>query len=88
MAVAFGPKLSLLGLPNGGSIIVDKPTLRLPPSIESIPEKMSKQFRRAKLRMQVDRYASELTAKPWRRNRGRQKRFRMKEGPIRPRFDQ
>eukprot|EP00551_Chaetoceros_affinis_P010257 CAMPEP_0203677934 /NCGR_PEP_ID=MMETSP0090-20130426/30054_1 /ASSEMBLY_ACC=CAM_ASM_001088 /TAXON_ID=426623 /ORGANISM="Chaetoceros affinis, Strain CCMP159" /LENGTH=398 /DNA_ID=CAMNT_0050544981 /DNA_START=38 /DNA_END=1234 /DNA_ORIENTATION=- len=88
MAAAFGPKLSLLGLPNGGSIIVDKPSVRLPPSIESIPTNISKRFRRAKLRMQVDRYVSELTAKPWRKNRGRQKRFRMKKGPIRPRFEE
>lgn len=90
MAVSFGPKLSLLGLPGGGSIIVDKPTLRLPPSIESIPTKVSKRFRRAKLRMQVDRYVSELSPKPWRRNRARRRRRsplprpRNNKNPLKP----
>lgn len=88
MAIAFGPKLSYLPLPNGGSIIVDKPTLRLPPSIESIPGSVSKRLRRAKLRMQVDRYVSELSPKPWRRNRGRPRRrpIRRNKRPIRPMF--
>lgn len=91
MAVTFGPKLSLLALPGGGSIVVDKPTLRLPPSIEAIPGSVSKRFRRAKLRMQVDRYVSELTPKPWRQNRGRPRRMRLnnsgrKKRPIRPLF--
>ena len=91
MAIAFGPKLSYLSLPGGGSLIVDKPTLRLPPSIESIPGSMSKRLRRARLRMQVDRYVSELSPKPWRRNRGRQGRPRRRpiqrnKRPIRPMF--
>ena len=86
MAVTFGPKLSVLGLPGGGSIIVDKPTLRLPPSVESLPGTFSKKFRRAKLRMQVDRYISELSPKPWRRNRGRRKpRSSPIRGPLRNR---
>ena len=49
MAIAFGPKLSYLLLPNGGSSIVDKPTLGLPPSIESIPRSVPKRLHRAKL---------------------------------------
>ena len=81
MAIVFGPKLSLLPLPNGGNIIVDKPTLRLPPMIESIPESMSKQFRRAKLRMQVDRYVSDLSPKPWRKNRGPRRLRRSSSNP-------
>lgn len=88
MAAAFGPKLSLLPLPNGGSIIVDKPSLRLPPSIESIPDSISKRYRRAKLRMRVDRYVSELSPKPWRKDRGRKRRplRNKRRGPIKPLF--
>jgi len=44
MATAFGPKLSFMGLPSGGRIIVDKPAVRLPNSIESIPGKISKRL--------------------------------------------
>jgi membrane associated rhomboid family serine protease len=69
MATTFGPKLYLMMLPSGGRIIVDKPAVRLPPVIESIPGKISKRFRRVKRRMQVQRYQSELPAKPWRRNK-------------------
>lgn len=68
-ATAFGPKLYLMGLPSGGRIIVDKPSVRLPPSIEAIPSKVSKRLRRGRRRMQVQRYQSELPAKPWRRKR-------------------
>jgi hypothetical protein len=72
MATTFGPKLFLLGLPSGGRIIVDKPTVRLPPSIEQIPGKVINRLKRGRRRMQVQRYQSELSAKPWRRNRNRQ----------------
>ena len=89
MAIVFGPKLSVLGLPGGGRIIVDKPIIRLPAGIESLPGSMSKRFRRARLRMQVDRYVSELSAKPWRRRQGRRPRRpirRTNNKPIRPLF--
>jgi membrane associated rhomboid family serine protease len=69
MATTFGPKLSFMGLPSGGRIIVDKPAMRLPNSIESIPGKISKRLRKGRRRMQVQRYQSEMPAKPWRRNR-------------------
>ena len=69
MATAFGPKLFLMGLPNGGRIIVDKPAVRLPPSIEAIPGKFTNRLRRGRRRMQVHRYQSELKARPWRRSR-------------------
>lgn len=78
MATAFGPKLYLMMLPSGGRILVDKPALRLPRSIESIPGKVNKRFRRVKRRMQVQRYQSELPAKPWRRNHRRLPRGRTK----------
>jgi hypothetical protein len=70
MATAFGPKLYYMMLPmGGGKILVDKPALRLPSVLESIPGKMSKRLRRIRTRMQVERYQSELPAKPWRRRR-------------------
>ena len=71
MATTFGPKLYLLGLPSGGRILVDKPAVRLPPSIEQIPGKVGKRLRRSRRRMQMNRYQSELKATPWRRNRRR-----------------
>mmetsp|Transcript_10373 Transcript_10373/g.19402 ORF Transcript_10373/g.19402 Transcript_10373/m.19402 type:complete len:465 (-) Transcript_10373:5488-6882(-) len=69
MATTFGPKLYYMMLPSGGRIVVDKPAVRLPPAIESIPGKIGKRLRRIKRRMQVERYQSELPAKPWRRRR-------------------
>jgi len=84
MAITFGPKLSLLRLPSGGRIIVDKPAVRLPPYIESIPGKVSKRLRKGRRRMQVHRYQSELSAKPWRKNRNRWKNRPRK--PVKPLF--
>ena len=66
MAYYFGPRLYLAELPDGGRTIVDKPVLRLPRPIESIPEKVSNRLRRITRRMQVWRYKSELPEKPWR----------------------
>jgi len=88
MATSFGPKLSFMGLPSGGRIIVDKPAVRLPPSIESIPGTISKRLRRGgkMRRMRGQRYQSELPpANPWRRNRnayrnGKWERRRKREG--------
>mmetsp|Transcript_14209 Transcript_14209/g.20300 ORF Transcript_14209/g.20300 Transcript_14209/m.20300 type:complete len:404 (-) Transcript_14209:13-1224(-) len=82
MATTFGPKLHLLILPNGGRMVVDKPLLRLPRSIESIPERMSKRLRIAKLRMQMNSYQSDLSVKPWRPNKTRMHRRRS----MKPRF--
>jgi len=84
MASTFGPKLYLMGLPAGGRIVVDKPTVRLPRYIESIPGKISKRMHRGRRRMQVQRYMSELSAKPWRRNRNR--RPRRKTFDRKPRY--
>eukprot|EP00560_Eucampia_antarctica_P010147 CAMPEP_0197829076 /NCGR_PEP_ID=MMETSP1437-20131217/5541_1 /TAXON_ID=49252 ORGANISM="Eucampia antarctica, Strain CCMP1452" /NCGR_SAMPLE_ID=MMETSP1437 /ASSEMBLY_ACC=CAM_ASM_001096 /LENGTH=362 /DNA_ID=CAMNT_0043430557 /DNA_START=44 /DNA_END=1129 /DNA_ORIENTATION=+ len=65
MAEAFGPKLLVMGLPNGARIIVDKPTIRLPRSIESIPDQITDKFTRVQRRMRVDRFQSDLSIKPW-----------------------
>jgi membrane associated rhomboid family serine protease len=66
MAYYFGPRLYLADLPEGGRIVVDKPIMRLPRSIESIPEKVSARIQRITRRMQVWRYRADLPAKPWR----------------------
>ena len=86
MAMTFGPKLYLMALPNGGKMLVDKPTVRLPRSIESIPEKVGKRMRQAKLRMQMDRFQSDLKAKPWRRNDPNINPQRRRQ--LKPRFKQ
>jgi membrane associated rhomboid family serine protease len=66
MAYYFGPRLYLADLPEGGRIVVDKPIMRLPRSIESIPEKVSARIQRITRRMQVWRFRSDLASKPWR----------------------
>jgi len=89
-AASFGPKLYLMALPNGGRIVVDKPALRLPRSIESIPSKIRKRFRRAKRRMLVDRYQSDLSSKPWRKpkynSRPRNRNVRPRRSVLKPLF--
>lgn len=94
MATTFGPKLSFMGLPSGGRIIVDKPSVRFPSSIESIPGNISKRLRKGKRRMQVQRYQSELPARPWRRdkyqNRWQQRKRQRRRGGTfdrRPMYD-
>ncbi len=86
MAITFGPKLYLMGLPSGGRIVVDKPAVRLPPSIETIPSKIENRLRRGRRRMQVNRFTSELSAKPWRKKPGTIRRPRQfKQRPRRGR---
>ena len=75
-ATTFGPKLYLMGMPSGGRIIVDKPAVRLPPAIEQIPSKVMKRLKRGRRRMQVQRYQSELSAKPWRKTQRWQQQMR------------
>ena len=79
MAITFGPKLFVMGIPGGGSIIVDRPAVRLPSVIEELPEMLQKKFRQGRVRMQVDRFQSDLPAKPWRRNRRTRRRYPTKK---------
>ena len=67
MAYYFGPRLYLAELPGGGTTIVDRPIIRLPRKIESIPERMSTTLTRMLRRMQVWRFQADLPDKPWRR---------------------
>ena len=67
MAYYFGPRLYLAELPGeGGTTIVDKPILRLPRNIESIPEKTSNAITGILQKLNILRYKAELPDKPWR----------------------
>jgi hypothetical protein len=68
-AYLFGPRLMVRAGPNGTLTIFDHPMLRLPRSIEAIPEKISDRFRFMKRRMQVESFKSDLPEKPWRKKR-------------------
>ncbi|KAG7353597.1 rhomboid family protein [Nitzschia inconspicua] len=66
MSYYFGPRLYLAEWPNdGGRVIVDKPVMRLPPTLENIPSSMSKSFSRMARRMQIWRVKDGLQGKPW-----------------------
>eukprot|EP00980_Cylindrotheca_fusiformis_P022323 scaffold9191_cov114-Cylindrotheca_fusiformis.AAC.18 len=66
MAYYFGPRLYLAELPEGGRTIVDRPIVRLPRSIEALPERITNTMTRMARRMQIWRFKSDLPAKPWR----------------------
>jgi len=70
MSWYFGPRLYIaeLPIPDVGvrRVIVDKPIVRLPSSIESIPTKINKGVGRLSRRMKIWRYAANLPDKPWR----------------------
>jgi len=66
MAHFFGPRLYLTELPSGGRLLIDRPILRLPRSIESIPEKVTRQCQRVFGMMHVGRVQSDTSEKPWR----------------------
>lgn len=66
MAYYFGPRLYLAELPDGGRTVVDRPVLRLPRSIESIPESVTNGFTRVGRRLQIWRFKANLPDKPWR----------------------
>jgi membrane associated rhomboid family serine protease len=84
-ATTFGPKLYLLTLPMGGRMIVDKPMMRLPPYLENIPSEIGKKLRMGRRRLQMDRFQSDLTAKPWRRKRSK-RLFERSRKPLKPLF--
>ncbi|VEU33449.1 unnamed protein product [Pseudo-nitzschia multistriata] len=75
MAWYFGPRLYIaeVPLPEGvGRVIVDKPLVRLPYFIESIPTKVSKGVRRLTRRIKIWGHIADLPDKPWRKNRQHQ----------------
>lgn len=88
MSYYFGPRLFIAELPNGGRTIVDKPILRLPRSLESIPERVGDRFRSMKRRMQVETFKAEHKAdRPWRKAKPRRDYRRRQSAPsksVRP----
>jgi Rhomboid family len=76
MAYYFGPRLYLAEFPSGGRIAVDRPIVRLPRHIESIPENVSDQIKRITRRMKVQAYKADMPARPWQQ---RQKWQRMRQ---------
>jgi hypothetical protein len=74
MAYYFGPRLYLASLPtsmdSNAVVVVDKPIMRLPLRIESIPSKTSNRISRLVRRMQVWRFTDNLPSRPWRRSDG------------------
>ena len=76
MSWYFGPRLYMVDLPipdvGVQQVIVDKPIVRLPASIESIPTKINKGVGRVTRRMKIWGYLADLTDKPWRKNRRQQ----------------
>ena len=74
MSWYFGPRLYLAELPGGvGRVIVDKPIVRLPSSIESIPTNVSKEVARLTRRIKIAGYMADLSDKPWRSKQKQQK---------------
>ena len=74
MASAFGPRLKMVGLPNGTSALIDQPLVRLPRYLESIPEQVESKWEQMTRRMQINHFMSDLPAKPWRVRRPQQYR--------------
>jgi hypothetical protein len=77
MAWYFGPRLYIAELPipdvsTTTKVLVDKPIVRLPSSVESLPTKISKGGGRLLRRMKIWGYVADLPDKPWRRKRDSQ----------------
>jgi len=77
MAWYFGPRLYIAELPipdvsTTTKVLVDKPIVRLPSSVESLPTKISKGGGRLLRRMKIWGYVADLPDKPWRRKKDSQ----------------
>lgn len=72
MAALFGPRLIVVELPNGGRTIVDKPILKLPRYLESIPERIGDVFTRlTKSKRTKTRKSASRGEMPWRKESNR-----------------
>ena len=96
MSYYFAPRLFIARLPpeegyDDGQVIVDKPIMRLPSSIENIPKNINTGISRMTRRMQIWRYKAELPGKPWQSERQRRDDYRRRRvGPprsIKPKLD-
>mmetsp|Transcript_79563 Transcript_79563/g.161207 ORF Transcript_79563/g.161207 Transcript_79563/m.161207 type:complete len:394 (+) Transcript_79563:178-1359(+) len=85
MSWYFGPRLYIaeLPIPDVGlrKVIVDKPLVRLPAPIESIPTKVNKGIGRLTRRLKIWGHIADLPDKPWRRkpNHGPQIDYRRRQ---------
>jgi membrane associated rhomboid family serine protease len=81
----FGPRLYLAELPDGTRTLVDDPILKLPRSLEAIPERFGDRLAKMKRRLQVNRFVDDLPERPWRpRQNYRQRRGGVPDRSIRP----
>jgi hypothetical protein len=93
MSYYFGPRLYIAKLPgvDGGQVVVDKPIMRLPPSIENIPRNISNDINRMTRRMQIWYYKSDLPDKPWQSGKVRRDDYRRRRNTpnksIKPKLD-
>jgi membrane associated rhomboid family serine protease len=87
MAYYFGPRLYYCDLDNGKRIVVDRPMVRLPKQIESIPANVGKRF--AWMTRKMDATWSKLDGpdKPWRSNGPQPKKYTDSNRSIRPTGD-
>jgi len=72
---------------SGTSIIIDKPSVQMPKSIQVLPQRWNEFWKRGKRRMQIDRYVSDLPVKPWRKSRYQRQRRRNRGSSGGGRFD-
>jgi hypothetical protein len=80
MAYYFGPRLYLSDLPDGRRIVVDRPIMRFPKEIESLPESMTNGMKRIAGRLHVARFKHDTADNPWRQN---ERAFRRRSAPNR-----
>lgn len=90
MAYYFGPRLYHAELPGGGFTIVDRPIVRLPKAIESMPERISDTLTRITRRMRILGYKADSPSKPWRPKGGQATDYRRRKNApnqsIKPNF--
>lgn len=69
-AYYFGPRLFLLEYTTGSKALVDSPIVRLPKTIENIPDEVkqavNKRYQNLSKRLNIDRKRPGLREKPWR----------------------
>lgn len=84
VAYLIGPRLYLTDTPHHGRLVVDRPIVRLPRQIESIPENVADRWQRIMRRMQIIRYKADLKDQPWRSPRNQQQRRNAPNRSIKP----
>jgi hypothetical protein len=75
MAYYFGPRLYCSDLGDGSRVLIDRPIIRLPRKIESLPENVFKRLERMTRRMHVGRFKFDMPDRPWRRTGQRSRRW-------------